>query len=154
LNRASYDTGIENPEVVLRPLGPASAEERQWALCVTPAFVRNRVPRLWDALVLCEGFEPFELDNREFTDALIDQGAYLVAGWRAPVGDVAAVHVAAELLARLSAGKPFEASLAEIGSLPLTNPDPGGTSPSGTVADLFTFEPHFHGDYQLTLGGQ
>src|SRR5262249_18477614 len=101
LQSASYDTGSENPEVVLRPLGPEGEAETGWAFCVTPAFGRNRVPRLWDALVWCEGFEPFEPDARAFTDALIDQGAYLAAGWRVPVTDEVTVHVAADLLARL-----------------------------------------------------
>jgi hypothetical protein len=152
LQFASYDTGPENPEVVLRLLRPGGDGENRWALCVTPAFVRHHVPRLWDTLVLCEGFEPFQPDARPFTEALIDQGAYLVAGWQVPIGDDAAVRVAAELLARLSAGKPFEDSLAEVGTLPLSVVSPVGSFLDTTVADLFTFEPILHGDYELTLG--
>ena len=152
LQTHAYDLSSENPEIVLRPLGPEAAAETRWALCVTPAFVRNRVPRLGDALVWCEGFEPFEADARAFTDALIDNGAYLAAGWRAPVTAAVAQHVAAELLARLSAGKPFETSLVEVGSLPLVASGPTGDPTTVTVGDLFTFEPRLHGDYQLTLG--
>jgi hypothetical protein len=147
-----FETEGANPEIILRPLPSSDPNATRWTLAITPWFIRRHVGRLWDALVLIDGSAALRPEALPFVTALIDRGAFLVAGWKRPVDELASVIVMAELMSHLGAGASWATGLHEINPLPLPTFEMPGEGVETTIADVFGFLPVDHGEFQLTLG--
>jgi hypothetical protein len=152
LDADGFESDGNAPDILLRTVVPPGGGDPRWGIAITPGFIYRHVPILGDALVLIDGSASLQPEAMPFVTALIDRGAYLVAGWKRPVDELTSVIVMAEMMGRIGNGSSWATGVNEIGPLPLPTFEFPGEGTEMTIADVFGFLPADHGEFQMTLG--